>query len=200
MRFGVVGLANQFFGGDIWNRVGGPDLAVRMRIAGAHHRTAVFEDLHVIDLGYLSQLLELDGPGMNHILDVLRCHGGEGKVVARQEADYPAKAGLTFGDQQSAVLYVEAVVADARFKSREVVIKNEGAGVAWIKDPADPGISGAKVAGGVIFGLMLGRSFFNLPLPRPTGAMRRYQHPLVREGIQPAVGIFSQLQSRASAP
>jgi hypothetical protein len=136
----------------------------------------------------------LGGPGMDHSFNLFRGHSGKGKVVARGEADYTAEARLAFRDQQSPVFDIEAVVVNRRFERRKVIVENEGFGVARIEDPASPGISRAKVAGGIIFGFMLCRDFFELALPRPAGAMRRYQDPLVRERVQSAMRIFSKLQ------
>ena len=143
-----------------------PDLAMRMRIARPHHRAAIFEDLHVIDLRHLRQFLELGSPGMDHVFNLFRRHRGEGKVVARGEADYPANARLALRDQQSPVFEVEAVVANRRFECRKVIFENKRAGVSRVEDPARPRISRAKVASGVIFGLVFSRNFFDLPLPR----------------------------------
>src|SRR5882724_4844914 len=183
MFFGIASLADQFLSGDLWNRLGGPDLAVRMRITGTHHGAAILEDLHVIDLRQLPQLPELGGPGMDHVFNVRRRHSGKGKVVARGKADYPAQAGFAFRDQQSPVFDVEAVVANRGFEGGKVIVENEGAGVARIEHPADPRIARAKVAGGIIFGLGLTRYFLELPLPRPARAMWRYQHPLVGKRV-----------------
>ena len=49
----------------VGNMLGGPDLAVGMRIAGAHHGAAVLEDLHVLDIGS-RQRGRLAGPGIHH--------------------------------------------------------------------------------------------------------------------------------------
>ena len=113
-------------------------------IAGPHHRAAIFEDLHVIDLRHLRQLPELGSPGMDHVFNVFRRHRGQGEVVARGEADYPAQAGFAFRDQQSPVFDVETVVADRRFERGKVIVENERAGVARVEDPARPRISGQR--------------------------------------------------------
>ena len=101
MSVEMVDLAYQLLSGDVWNRMGRPYLAVGMRITGPHHRAAIFENLHVIDLWQLRQFLELGGPSLDHTFNLFRRHGGQGKVVARREADYPAKAGFAFRDQRN---------------------------------------------------------------------------------------------------
>src|SRR4029079_7515201 len=194
MSLQVISLAGQLLSRDLRKRVGGPDLAVGVRIAGPHDGAAIFEDLHVVDLRHLSQLLELSGPGADHTCNLCGRHGGQGKIVAGREADYPANAGFAFGDQQSPVFEVEAIVANPQLERRKVIFENEGSGVSRIKYPSRPGISRAKIAGGVIFGLAFGRNLLDLPLPRPTGAMWGNQHSLVGEGVQSAMRIFSKLQ------
>jgi hypothetical protein len=131
---------------------------------------------------------------MDHVFNIFRRHRGEGKVVARGEADDPAQARFALRDQQSTVLEVETVVANRRFESRKVVVENKRVGVVRVENPAHPRISRAKVASGVIFGLVFRRNFFDLPLPWTPGAVWRYQHPLVGEGIQSAMWILSKLQ------
>ena len=43
-------LAGEFCNNLIGDRPAGPDLTMRMGIAGPHHRAAVLEDLHVVDV------------------------------------------------------------------------------------------------------------------------------------------------------
>src|SRR5271166_2850561 len=50
----VVGQCGLLFPWFVGNRIVGPDLPVRMRIAASHHLATVLEDLHVIDLGHCS--------------------------------------------------------------------------------------------------------------------------------------------------
>jgi hypothetical protein len=71
--------------------------------------------------------------------------------VARREADHAAKTGLTFGENQSAVLQVHPVVVNGRLKRGKIIIENEGAGISRVNYPTNPGISRTKIAGRVIF-------------------------------------------------
>ena len=57
-RFGLLG-------GLVGDVLGGPDLAVGMGIAGAHHGAAVLEDLHVVELGLAAEFNVLLGPGVD---------------------------------------------------------------------------------------------------------------------------------------
>src|SRR6478672_9701544 len=120
MSFEVSVLADQLFPGNVGNGVRSPYLAVGMRIAGAHHGAPILEYLHVIDIWHRAQFPELGGPGMDHASDVVWRHGGEGKVVAGREADYPAEPRLAFRDQQPPVFDVQAIVANRGFEGGEV--------------------------------------------------------------------------------
>ena len=75
---------------------------MRVRVAGAHHGPAIFEDLHVVDELAGAEIEELLDPAIHHQPDVVRFHIGDGEVVLGREADHAADAGLGFGNQQSA--------------------------------------------------------------------------------------------------
>src|SRR6266436_592006 len=158
----VVGLAEQFFPWNLRNRTGGPNLAVGMRIACAHHDAAVLENLYVLDLWHRSQFLELGGPGADHVFDVIGLHGGKSEVVAWGEADHPAEPGFAFGDDQPPAFKVETFVDPGRLERGEVIVENECAGVARVRDSADPGVSRTEVTGGVICRLALNRDLLEL--------------------------------------
>jgi len=49
VRLQIRGLRNQFLRGRFRNRRGCPDLAMGMRVAGAHHGATIFENLYVVD-------------------------------------------------------------------------------------------------------------------------------------------------------
>src|ERR1035441_2364702 len=53
-----VGLGGWFVG----HKAGGPDLTVRVRVAGAHHSAAILKDLHVLDPVQTAELNILAGP------------------------------------------------------------------------------------------------------------------------------------------
>src|SRR5439155_24585244 len=80
-------------------RVAGPDLAVWVRVAGAHHGPAVFEDLDIVDGRLRAEFRVLVYPDVHHCAQASRFHGGEGEVVARGETDHAANAGFGFGDE-----------------------------------------------------------------------------------------------------
>ena len=62
--------------------LGRPDLPVRVRIAGPHLRSSIFEDLDMSDVRVCAELLVLFCPGLDDPLD--RCRGkvSETEVVA----------------------------------------------------------------------------------------------------------------------
>ena len=80
---GVIGeLGGELDGGLVGDVFGGPDLAVGMGVAGAHHGAAVFEDLDVLDVGASAEFGCLLGPHFDDAANGRDVHGGEGEVVA----------------------------------------------------------------------------------------------------------------------
>src|ERR1700680_1301147 len=82
------------------NRTGRPDLTMRMGIAGAHRRTAILEDLNIVNVVSYSEIAELIGPDINHASSLGQSHAGKGQVVSRREADYAANSRFRLGDDQ----------------------------------------------------------------------------------------------------
>ena len=83
--------------GDVF---GGPDLAVGVRVAGAHHGAAVLEDLDVVDVGQIAEGGGFEGPGVDDGGDVGDGHAGEGEGVVGVEAEDAATAALGLGDEE----------------------------------------------------------------------------------------------------
>ena len=75
-----------------------PDLAVRVRVAGAHHGALVLKNLHVVDEILPAQFAGLIGPGANDFFDFGLREFGQSQIVARRETHDTAEAGLGFGD------------------------------------------------------------------------------------------------------
>ena len=163
----------------------GPDLSVRVRVAGAHHRAAVLEDLDVADPRLPAELQVLLGPGVDDPADLRAGHRTHGHVVAGREADDPAQATLGFGDQEG--------VGGRRRVDRvgqqrgEVVVEDVGGGVPGRADTAGARVARAQVAVGVVGGSIGDRGRLLLPLPRPGGAVRGNQHPLAGELVETPV-------------
>ena len=93
-------LRSQFAQRLVGNVLSRPDLAVRVRIARAHHRAAVLEYLHVVDPGKLTECCGLFGPGVDHAGDIRHGHPREREGVVGVEAEDAAEAPLGLGDQQ----------------------------------------------------------------------------------------------------
>ena len=74
------------------NRFGRPDLPVRVRIAGAHHRAAIFENLHVADPGIRRESRVLFNPGFDDMPNVRRVHARQREIVPRRKTDDAADA------------------------------------------------------------------------------------------------------------
>src|SRR6266567_5183453 len=58
----MASLSCLLFGWLVGNTAAGPNLSVRMVVAGPHHRAAIFKDLHIIDERTFAQFLPLLRP------------------------------------------------------------------------------------------------------------------------------------------
>src|SRR5512132_3628958 len=126
----------------------GPDLAVRVWVAGTHHGAAVLEDE---DMTYPVDGTELDvlvGPGLDHLADGVLLHLAQGEVVAWGEADDPADASFALGHQQPVTAL--RCAGGLRLERCEVVVEDEGGAVPGRSCIARPLVAGAEVAGGVV--------------------------------------------------
>src|SRR5436305_3904062 len=123
--------------------MGGPHLAVGMRITGTHHRAPVFEDLHVIDSVKAAKFAELAHPSVNNDLDCFGRHGRERQIVTRRKADNPANAWFTLSHQQAFVFYVEAIRRRLCFQGCKVILENESRLVLRVANSSRPRISWA---------------------------------------------------------
>ena len=176
----------------VGQRVARPDLAVRVRIACAHHGAAVFEDLYVVDLGPRAEFQVLLHPRIHHLAQVGRLHVGDRQVVARRETDHAAESRFGFGQQQAVLL--EAIQRRARLERGEVVVENESSGVRRIAHPAGARVARTQIAVGVVIGLCGDGLVFHLPLPGALRAVRRHQHPFARQRIEPPVRILRPVE------
>src|SRR4051794_27112791 len=75
---GVALLPRKFARRRLWYRTRRPDLAMRMRIAGAHHLAAILKNLYVTDARHRAEFRELRGPSADHLFDRRQLHAGEG--------------------------------------------------------------------------------------------------------------------------
>ncbi len=186
----VVELGGELEGGLVGDVLGGPDLAVGMGVAGAHHGAAVLEDLDVLDVGASAELGGLVGPHLDDAADGGELHGGEGEVVAGIEAEDAAEATLGFGAEEAGAVDVEGGGGDVGLEGGEVVLEDVGAGVRRGVMAAGAGVAGAEVAGGVVGQRRGLGGVFGLALPGALGAVRRDDDPLTLEGVPAAVRGF----------
>ncbi len=94
-------LRRQFSCRDIRDGSGGPDLAVWMRIARPHHSSAIFKNLHVVDLRHGAQFLKLRLPRRESTSSMsFNLHARQSEIMAWRKTDDPANSGLAFGDEQ----------------------------------------------------------------------------------------------------
>ena len=86
-------LLGVFFGRVIWDKIAGPDLAVRMRIGASHDFSLVFKNLHPTIR--TPKLCSLFGPYVDDGPDRLQRHFRKRQIMSWRKADYPAFSGHT---------------------------------------------------------------------------------------------------------
>ena len=79
--FKPVALLLLLLAGLVWQKAGGPDLTVRMRVGAAHGCALVLKDLYP-GVGF-AQLGNLFGPGVDHATDLLLGQLWQGLAVIR---------------------------------------------------------------------------------------------------------------------
>src|SRR6266481_5796369 len=192
-RFTVCPKRSQFLRRGIRHRRTCPNLTVRMRIARPHQRPAVLENLHVAHPIDLSQSPKFRSPYPNRFADRLQRHPRNRQVMPRRKTDHPANPFLRARHQQAPFFYFE--VRRIRQKRRKIIVKYKCAGVLRIPCAIRPLISWAQVASRIVGWQIRRRRLLHLPKPRPFRSMRRHQHPLARQWIEPSMWHFLQQRS-----
>ena len=164
--------------------VAGPDLAVRVRVGGAHRLAPVLEHLDPPELP--AELRGLVGPDVHDPADLGRTHPRQGQVVARREADHAAGAPGAFGAEQARL---HPRVRRVRAEGGEVVGEHECRVVDRVDIAVHSRVAGAQVAAGVERRPLLRRLRLLGAQPGPPGAAGRDEHPLVGEGVPAAVRL-----------
>ncbi len=175
----------EFFRRFIRNVFRCPDLAVRMWIGGTHLRTFIFKDLHIMDEIFRAKFCGLLPPGLNHLFDGRVFKFGKSQVVARGEANDSAESPLGNGSKQRVVGIVRG-----RFlwqKRREVIIENKGGGIIQILYSPGSFVARTKITMRVVGRKMFSWSFFHLPQPGTSSAVRGNKHPLACKRIETTV-------------
>jgi len=175
----IAELRRQFARGRLWNRFRRPYLAMRMRIASAHHLAAVFENLHMANSRYLAELFKLSCPGADYFFDSRQIHAGERQIMTGGEAHHAANSRLTFGYHQAFVLHVHPEVRRIFPQRSEIIFEDERRTVFGVARPARAWVPGAKVAGRVVARTHNRRNCLDRALPWTPCPMRRNQHPLI---------------------
>ena len=71
-----------FTSGEIRESGVGPNLAMRVWVAGARQLAAVLKDLYVLDPGNLCELAKLFGPSVDHAAQFTGVHAWNREIVA----------------------------------------------------------------------------------------------------------------------
>ena len=155
-----------------------PDLAVRMRVGAAHHRTLVLEHLHPGVAG--AELSRLRGPAVDHGAQRDVVEVGERRRVVVRPADDTALAAHRLRREQGVG---RLVGGRAVGQGREIVGEHERAAVVGVDDAARPLGARTKIAVRVVRHARLDRRLLHLPEPGSLRALRRHQHPTPGERV-----------------
>ena len=126
----------------------GPDLTMGMGVAGAHHGSAIFEDLNVVDEGEIPELAILCRPYVHHSPKLVRGHARNRQVMTRRETHHAADAGFALRDNQPILIY--AAIWSIRQQGWVVIVKHERVVVMRIADSGGTQVSRTHVAGGIV--------------------------------------------------
>jgi hypothetical protein len=169
--------------------VHGPDLSMRVRIACAHHRPAILEDLHVP--GSLALLVDgLRRPGIDHLPYLASRHLSQVAIVSLREHHDAARAASGNGSEKGVrSFFRDGLSRRRRGESRVVVVEEIHSPVIGIPIPSGAGVSRAEIAAGIVGSDGPARGFIALAEPRPVQAAGRAQHPIARERVPATVRV-----------
>src|SRR6516164_2717364 len=117
---------------------------MRMRVAGAHHRAPIFENLHIPDPRLRLEIDRLLAPGFYNALDCAAIHLRQRQIVARRKADYAADPTLALRNEEAVI--VEQAMLRIRNERRKIVIEHEGGLIRGVPNASGPFIAGTQVA------------------------------------------------------
>ncbi len=138
-----VSLRMAFLPDLVGNPVIRPDLAVRVRIACAHHLAAIFEDLNISHPGHRSELFILLAPGLDHLFDRRIVHTRNRQVMKRRKTQHSGDTRFGFGDQEfPLIVSTQWRIGQQRGK---IVIEGECAGVLRVTVAPGSHISGTQI-------------------------------------------------------
>ena len=140
-----------------------------MGIAGAHHGAAVFEDLHVVELGLAAELSVLLGPGIDDEADGGEFHARDGEAVVGMKAEDAAASALLLSvEQRRGVGGRSGRVGQ---QGGVVVVENEYAFITRRKMPAGALVSRAEIAFRIVVDVGESRGWIDFSLPGALGAV-----------------------------
>src|ERR1700722_7988006 len=183
-------LTREFRHNLIGDRLAGPDLTVRMRIACAHHRTTILEDLHVADVVARTQLNGLFDPRIHHRTNLLHRHLRQREVMTRRKTDHPAGSALALGDKESLAGLVTREPWSVQLQCCKVILEDIGAGVFFSPRSGGPHVSRTQIAVRIVGQRSRSSLGLGLPLPRSLRPMGGHQYPLPLQRIEPPMGIL----------
>ena len=146
-----------------------PYLTMRVRIAGAHHRAAVLEDLHIVEFRLAAELGVLLDPGIDDEADGGEFHARDGEAVVGMEAEDAAPASLLFRVEKRRG--VGGRCGRVGQEGGVVVVENEYAFITRRKMSAGALVSWAEIAFRVVVDAGESRGWIDFSLPGALSAV-----------------------------
>src|SRR5437868_12318780 len=150
---------------------------MRMGIARAHHRATVLENLNVIHKFQRTEFERLTNPHVYHLFDFGRGHLAQRNVMSgRKTSDATNSLFRNYQDK----IFTAGVLVLLRhmlLEGGEIIGEYKSGRVLRIAYSPCTQITWTQIAVGGVRRQCLRCAFLNLSLPRPDGAVWRYQNP-----------------------
>lgn len=174
------------------DKLGRPDLTMRVRVRATHHSAFVLKDLNMIDVIELAEGGIFFRPSIDNMDEILNGHFSNSEIELWREANNTALAANSLRTHEIAILDVTNFTrGGVAQECLEIIVKDEGGIIDRVLDgTVDAVVSGTQVVLGIVLWAIVGWAILDAALPRALGAMRGDEDPATSEGIEAAVGML----------
>ena len=177
-----------------------PDLAVRVRVGAAHHRTLVLEHLHPsVACAEFGRLVR---PTVHHGAHFCRRKFRQGRRMVLRPADHAAlTAHRLRGEERILPVARPRFVGRRRILQRGKIIgEHERSAIVGVHSAAGACRTRTEMAARIVRHPRRDGRLVHLSQPRPLRALRRHQHPAAGERIAATVRCRRGRRNHAAGP
>jgi hypothetical protein len=127
---------------------------MRVRITGAHHHPAIFEDLHMVDPIQGAELRILFCPRVYHFANRSDIHIGYREIMSRRKAHHAAYSALRSSQKQ--FTFIRELHRSPGDECCEIVVEDVGVLVIRVSMASCSAVARAQIAARVIGGRCTG--------------------------------------------